>query len=786
VAAVTVTAACEDGLARLRRAGSFDPLVTAWRGDCPGGPLSGAEADTLAVLRAVDETGGHLSVAAPTGRWRLPLLAAADLAAQTLFDPARRDAGPVIFVSGDTVRRRDLAALSAAGVDVAGALRPAVCRADGLLRRLGGSGAAPFDGQRLVIVPPRAAPATWVAPAAPRTVVVDAGIDPAWADGWAGTVGAGAVIVFTGPDTTADWTLDWPYLTAGGTAPAGAAAGVTGLVVTDERLAVLAEARGLLGAVADRHPDDWPRALRNASGLARALQAMSVPLDIYDRHTIGTIAEPVAARRADLDAARAGRDLPPPFDDVADIEWGRLRHCLLEAADALEDHNRKADALALTVEDRLAAGERVHLAADSRVSAAAIADWLFSGGWAIPADALADGRLTISALADQSPWSSAGAPALLGGLPPARLRHRLAGADLGPLSVLCYPNEARRLGVIADETVNGDTTGAATRRAATVTRLAGTATSATGATPLVVTISFADATPAAADREPGDPGDWFAAAEAAGLCGSEPVWLPGDDDTPTVGPTAAGGETVDVVAFLVEPGPAVVLIEPAAAVDRIAGGRVRPVPAATLAAGMTVVGLVAGEQRPLFGRLRPHLDGLRGPNTRLWLGLWQSTLHDALKVAGGVAGLAGALRARGGEVGPGAVAGWSDPYRIGPRRAANVARVGDIAGRAAVVTHAGTIGAVMAEVCVVHHRVGRHVAAAVRARLTGDATAFDRLEDLLGADVVDLLGDLTPWTVVDVLGAGIALRRSTRQPLTPAAARHLFTPTTTTTDRGAA
>ena len=162
------------------------------------------------------------------------------------------------------------------------------------------------------------------------------------------------------------------------------------------------------------------------------------------------------------------------------------------------------------------------------------------------------------------------------------------------------------------------------------------------------------------------------------------------------------------MAFLVEPGPRVLLLAEHALVDRLVGGRLRPVPAASLEPGMKV--LATNTSGGVFSALRPYLDRLHGTGTRFWLDQWDRALQDAAAANGGPVVLAQRLVDWARRSPPQSVAGWASPYRIGPRDPANVARVGELAHHAVVSHHHPRIHAVMRGVRVEHGRLGRQLA----------------------------------------------------------------------------
>jgi hypothetical protein len=775
-----MSALAEDGLDRIRRLGDCDPLICAWR-ESVSPALTRWELDILDLVAESDRAKKSVAISVPDGRCRLILLSAVLLAFKPALERGSSREGPVALVTSDMVTRSELAELSVGGITVSDALSTVALRGDGLVRPLGHCGTSGELGwrHRLLLVAPRVGFPTFGGALRPRTVVIES---PATGDVddratiWAAAQGIETVIAFQVlaaermSPVGGHWMADWPYLVGYGMRPQSLAGGAGALVVADKRLKILGEARALLGEIDRAHPQMvWPKTLMGASALGRQLAGLAVPMDLYDAHTAATIAVPFAIRRTELEEAR-GRDLAPPFDDVADSQWGRLRHCLLEAAELIEEENLKAAALGQFVEDSVREGRPVDVLCESGVSAAATGTWLLNSGWGINSTAFAD-TVRIRRLSVRQPWGS-GWPGVLGGIPAARNLSRLVAADVGPLSVLAYPFELRRLQRVAENLVNGDCARAARERRELVVSLSRVDTDKAAAEPLPVELSERQMEVFEREREWSEAG--FLGDRADINLGS---WWPAGDEDITLGRTGSvASEPVDAVALLVEPGPVVVLLDPARIIDRLAGGRLWPVPARSLMVNMVIVGLVAGENRSLFERLRPYLDALRTPSEQAWLTIWRSALACALSEAGGSSLLADRLRSAGAGISPEAVRGWSHPYRIGPRRPENVARIGALCHRPIVETHAGEIAAVMASVRRMHLKVGRHLGKALRAELSGNRQGVEQLDEQLGSDLVDALGDLSLWRVRQLLGDGKAPAGLLRRPLQPGDAAAAFQP----------
>jgi len=795
---VVAPAAGDDGLARLRYLAGFDRLLAGWSEPAPDRPaLSPVEHDTLAVIHRAAQLGRGLTISLPGGRSRLPLLAAVLLAAAELRRPIPRP-GAVALVTAAVARRAELAALAVAGVPVGPALHPVRLRADGLVSRPDGGGVSLLGDQpRLLYVHPSA---HWASPLGrpPLTVVIDDGDDPdgaltAEAHAWAIRNGTGRVIAFrhlaAAVPAEADglwWPLDWAALRTN-PLPAGLAPDATAstgqvrvVVVRDARTDRLIAARTRLRQIDAEHDGDpAPLALKAAARLARLLLDLAVPLNVYDAHTYNSIARSLASRRDDLEETTA-QAFTGSWRLVGELDWALLRRELVGAVDDLGEVNHKALALGALVETALGAGEELDVWLPSRIAAEATQTWLLTSGFAVPAAALAEGRVRLRSLGDPAGWDQQRL-SLFTGVPAYRHAHRLVDGDLGRLMVLCYPREARAVGGMVGRTLGRPEPAAATAaRAHTIEALFGAPTRLAEPRPILVQVEEATA--------PELPATVIAAAHhAAGVDAAEAAaldpsgWWHGEDedpDTPAVptGPVAA-------VAVVVEPvthaggalaAATVVLADATATLDRVVGRRVIPVAARELAPGMLLVGISGPERRGMFERLRPHLDQLNGPGTTFWLGLWRSALGAALRTTGSPAALAAALHETG--ITAEAVRHWPTPYRIGPLLARNVALVGNVAGNQAVATEARRIAVVMQAVRARHRRIGRAVAAAASAAAAGAEDAFDSLADTLGPDIAECLGDLSAWRVLAVPGLGRAARSALWRPVTLDEAARLFSP----------
>ena len=174
----------ETALGRLRRLAGFMALLQAWSSPGPGrAGLTTEERDMLALVQLSVQRGSSLLIRLPGGLHRLPLLAAAMIAAGSLDVPAPELArlsgadpppGPVALVTTRIIRRGQLDQLDASSVPVAPALHPHRLRGDGLMSPVkGGRPRLVTGAARLLFV----APVTGfpvILGAAPRVVVIDA------------------------------------------------------------------------------------------------------------------------------------------------------------------------------------------------------------------------------------------------------------------------------------------------------------------------------------------------------------------------------------------------------------------------------------------------------------------------------------------------------------------------------------------------------------------------------------------------------------------------------------
>jgi hypothetical protein len=741
--------------------------------------LSTGEAELLWLLVDAADQGRPMRIASPGRAARLATLCCVVLATRQLTHPGvRQPSGPVALVGAGPVHRQLLAGLAIGEATFVGSLGIVRLRRDGRVQRFaGGEPRSLQPTDRVVIVSNRVG----LPDSRPFGPVV---IDEAAAGNsydllheWA--IDRGGLVHVVAPlapgagvgGFVADWPLiaserqRWPpsYRAAWGSCPK------TTIHPVSPEPPGLASARVRLAEVARATSAAWPEPLSNAAALTRQLAGLTVPVEDYDAHTRGTIAAPIAERAEQLRATRSS-DLAAGWRGFAETGWAPLKLDILAALDDLESHNPKSDALGLLVEELLHSGETVQVWLDNGVHARTLADHLVSAGFAIDSEHIDAGLLRIAVFGDAAHDQAAGT-SVVSGLPaPWQLARLVAGDFGGPLHVMSYPFEHRRLKTVLGWVVNSGRLEHAHERAAVYRMLLGEVSCPPSPAP-VVSETLSTATLTATEYPVGEWGT--DAAEFAALADDE--WLaalPGETGRSAERCT---GEIVSVRALLVEPGPCVVLVRPGQLVDRIVGGRVRPTPGGALTTGMTILGL-ASDGQSLFDRLRPHLDRIHGPGTGFWLEQWDDALRAAANKSGGAAALARALIDVGATITSSAVAGWASPYRIGPRDPDNVGRVAQVADHALVAHHNRRVAAVMRGVRIEHHRLGRALARSIRHHAAGDVDAFDEIEERLGIDAATVIGDVDTYTVKDDLGSGTAESRATGRLLTLAEARDLFTP----------
>jgi hypothetical protein len=705
-----------------------------------------------------------VTVATASGRGRLPLLAAVHAAALRLTgfpSPfSAREHGPVALVTRQVIRRAELAKIDAAGALVSPALHPARLRADGLLAPLPNGGPVPQGPSHLLIfVGPSAG---WVTPALPPSTVIIDGVDEdrefvAGAIEWATALGA-TRIVFADlvrqvwPPGDVVYPCGWSAIMADeprARDSLSALAPVRGhaVVLAAGARADLATAAVLLANARRRGP--LPPALVEASVLWRRLDELVVPLDSYDAACPRWHTPTLTERLEDLALVRAS-DFPRGWRTWAQTCWAGVKEGLAAACAALMTNNVKADLLLEAVDADLRAGLAVDVALPSRTARDALTRHLGAAGVPIPAD----GRLILRSLADADAWGPPRAT-LLPAPPVAALRHRLVGADIGPLNILCYDHEVspleRRLQEVLDEplAVRGPvrqllppavdvSVDVYARRPEVVVSLSASFRhdnqSGTALSHLADAIEIAG----------------LSALKAADQRSTDPDLPETDGDDETAGNTAdhlGPQNLVSAVPLTVAPArdePSVVVYVPAqGTVARVLDGTVRRIPAVEVSTGMLVTAL---DGVTPFDRLRPLLLEARGPVTRMLLTAWDQALAIALMATGGPTAMGRALRDDGAAVATATVAGWADDERIGPRDAENVIRVGRLARHPVVANNGSAIADVMRGLRLLHQAVGRAVAKPWDDR----QDEAGELEMLLGSDAVSVVAEMVVYRVVAV------------------------------------
>lgn len=758
----------------LLKLSARDALLAAWH-FASDRPTAVYENEALALAARGGKTRTSVTIATPSGRGRLPLLAAVHAAALGLpgFPSpfSDMDLGSVALVTRQVIRRAELAQLDAAGVPVSPALHPGRLRADRLVAPLpGGKPIHQRTSHRLLLVGPSAA---WVTPTLPpSTVVIDAvDEDHEFIRGaveWAATLGATRVTFVD--IVRRQWSSnDVVY-------PCGWSAIISGVAPDGDPLGALAPVRGhaaVLGAgartdlaasailLADaRRHGGLPPALVEASVLWRRLDELVVPIADYDaacpRWHVPTLTE----RLEDLALIRAS-DFPRGWRTWAQACWAGIKEGLASASAALESDNVKARLLVDAVDADLRDGLAVDVALPSRTARDALTSHLAEVGVPIPVD----GRLILRSLADVGAWEPPRAT-LLPAPPGAAMRHRMTGADAGPLSILCYDHELspleRSLRAVLEEplTLLGDTR-------QLLPSAAGLSVEMEAQRPDVVISVAPFARPARHDGTSAALSHLADALEIAGMS----AWEAADDETPQ--PDLPEADLVDapagksdsrqqrtglvtavtltVASSSDDEALLVVNVLADGTVMRLLDGALRRTPTFEISPGMLVTAL---DGVTPFDRLRPLLLEARGPVTRLLLTAWDQALSLALAATGGHTALAKALAVDGATVTSSAVAEWGDADRIGPQDADNVSRIGRLARHPVVAENAIAITVVMQKLRQLHQAVGRAVAKP--GEISQDAAG--ELDQLLGADAFSVLAEIVVYRVLKV-GEPITVKR---------------------------
>jgi hypothetical protein len=769
VAVVSLTEVAADRLRALR---AFDPLLDDW---VHQQVLCDGEADL--VLLAAEATQHHqpLRITLPGGSSQLAAALAAHTAVRQLSLPGRYPSGPTVLLAGAR-ERQTLLELSVSGEPLASGLGAARLRADGRVQRLAPSRTERLtDDHRLVLVSPRA---RWpqLDQVLGVAVLDESSLRHAFEDAhrWAiehaelvhvvATLDPGRSPVsyeVTWPQVVADtarWGRRHAWPAVGDISVDSAGAGADGLADARQRIANAPMS------------EPWPAPLAGAAALTRALASLSVPMSLYDLHTARSIAVPFAARIEDLEETGPA-DLPGRWAGFAATDWAPLKRRLLDAAAAVEDHNPKAEAVGTTVERLLEGGHRVDIWVDSQVHSRALQEHLLTGGFAVTAEQFACGDVAVRPYGDAHRPLGEHRAAVLTGLPASwHLPHLLSGAVGGPLTVVAYYFEAARVPAFFGWMLNNaNRLRHAERQRTSRAALGGSIADDPVPTPIELSIDVAEANLSGAATPSERMGD---AAEFAALADDEWLSLVIQARERT---SVDSGAQVPARAFLVEPGPAVLIVSPHALLDRLVAGRLRPTPARSVLPGMQLL-TATHASGGVFAAIRARLDHARGLGTRFWLSQWDEALNAALAATGSPSALAAALMRHGAIITAGAVASWPSPYRIGPRDAANIARVATVADHVIAGHHHQRIHAVMRGVRAEHAQLGRQLAGAVRAHLNGDAEAFDRLDDRYGADIEALLGEPAIHVISQHLADGHAPKSALGRVHAVADAQSIFEP----------
>lgn len=737
--------------------------------------------------------------------------------------------GPVALITARIIRRSELDRLDASSVPVAPALHPHRLRGDGLASPVRGGRPRLISGAaRLLFVAPTTGfpPVLGVAP---RVVVIDAAAEgecdwlPA-ARSWAcahgsvvitvadlhqevellrsgdgdgqkltsRTAAAGFALPPTGADHENHWIHDWRWLHRTDTSLATqrppsaedslhqepfARGRAHLLTVEDPCFAQLAEVRQRLARLRDPRGGVAPWPVRQAARLTRLLTELPTRISDYDRVAPRHGGRTLRRLLDEVVDADAHRDFPASWRVRVAADWGAVRAGLSAVYEAMVAYNPVTSVVADLVEDAYRRGRQLDIVCGSRSARDALIGRLASSGTLRVEDSP---LVTLRSIGTVEAAGSCQTTVLIGP-PAARWQRRLTAADLGQLVVLGAPADFRRLYHAlrsAYSTPCRET--ARDARCATLTALTGAPADEAELDgcelEVGVTTQPAEREPAARISLP-DPQAWFTAAlseppDDADLDLSDLEAEPDSTEEPAVPGATLHGRRVRAIPVVIRStateassSPVVVLLAAAAKVQRLRDDEIRLLPVADLAAGMVVIGVSEPERRTLFDRIRPLLAEQRPQAAAMLLQLWRVALDDARAVTGSVADLTGHLGDLGADITPSAVGGWSSATRIGPQDAANVARIGRIAGSGIVVGEAARIAAVMRAARARHAQVGSALVKLAGWHASGDVAALDRAAETLGADITDLAADLTAWRVVAVGDLVVAPVSMLRRPM---------------------
>jgi hypothetical protein len=754
---------------RIERLRAGDPLLAKWVAD---GSLAAGEADLLVVLDEASRLRRPQRFSLPGRSSSVAAAAGVHAAMRLTLEPGRYPDGPVALVSG--TGPREVAAAFRVGDDpIAAAFGSARLRSDGLVQPLGRSRAVPLDvGTRILFVSSRS---RW-----PSThgrvgvAIVDrASLGGSFDEAFAWALDAAETVHVIAPldagTHPASIEVDWPLIATGADRW-----GATGSWPVAEPVTLhsvgrcpgdLDDVNHRLARAAQVHRD-WPSPVAAAASLTRALAGLAVPVGLYDAHTQGTIAQAFAERTSYLEETRTSH-LPVEWSGFAETDWAIVKQTILATVAALEDHNPKATEVGLVVESLLDAGRPVDLWVGSAVHAQALTTHLLTAGFTISPDHIDTGALGVRRLGDGIDLTPTDRLAVLTGSPAPWHLSAVMARGLGPLHVVGYDFECTQVPRRLTWALN------ATRRERTVERertydecLGSGLVAAPEPPPVKPEFSCVHrAENSYRSIELGED-----AAEFAALADDQ--WLAlATKERSTL---TSSVEQRDAVAFLIDPGPQVLLLAAHGVVDRYVAHRLRPTPVAAVEPGMRL--LVVGGIGGVFGAIRPLLDRLNGVGTRYWLEVWEAALRAALEATGSASALTSALRDRGSTISASAVASWPNPYRIGPRDPANVQRVADVAGHDLARTQHRRIHAVMRGVRIEHVRFGRLLAQALRRAADGQRDAFESFEQHFGFDIEDVVDAPTIVTVTERLAAGTAPSSAVGRVHDAAAAQALLIP----------
>jgi hypothetical protein len=757
----------EEATHRIERLRAGDPLLSSWVADHV---LTAGEADLLVVLDESSRLRRPQRISVPGRASVVAAVAALHGAMRLTLEPSRYPTGPVALVSG--TGPRELASTFGVGSDpIAASFGAARLRADGFVQPLGRTRPVSLDADTRILFVSSRSRWTSIHSQVGIAIVDLASLGGNFDEAFAWALDAAEVVHVLAPLSAGTHPvsieIDWPLIA---TCPDRWGATASWPIGAQVTLHSIGRCPGDLADVNDRLArarqghSDWPWPLAAAGSLSRALAGLAVPVGLYDAHTQGTIAASFAERISYLEEVRAAQ-LPAEWSGFAETDWAVVKQTILSTVAELEEHNPKATELGLTVESLLAAGHCVDVWAGTDVHAQAVITHLLSAGFTITADHIDAGALRIRRLGEGIDGTATDRIALLTAVPAPWDLPAVLARGLGPLHIVGYDFECTEAPRRLTWALNATRPERHDWRERTYYDCLGDGLVAIGVPPPIRPAFTCVATdePTFASIELGED-----AAEFAALADDEWLALAAEERT-----ASAAVAQRDAVAFLVEPGPRVLLLAAHGIVDRYVALRLRPTPVSVVEPGMRI--LVVGGVGGVFASIRPLLDKLRGMGTRYWLERWEAALRVALQATGGPSALAEALRDGGSTISSSAVASWPSPYRIGPRDPANVRRVAEIAGHDLARIQHHRIHAVMRGVRIEHGRFGRLLALALRRAADGRTDAFDVLEEQFGLDVEDVVESPTIYTITERLASGTAPSSALGRVHDAAAAQALLT-----------